>query len=108
MNGARQRAKEAISLARNVVGNHGLVLQHNIEYGFARNFAGASVIAIAVSAINLFVFHFVAPDDVAFIISIILFVIYGTFLLLAGRIMRYLGSNYADVLVSQYMRRRTE
>lgn len=108
MDNARQKIKEAIAMVRNAVGDGGLVLQHNIEYGFARNFAGASVISVVVSTINLFVFYFVAPDDAAFIISIILFVIYGTYLFLAGKIMRYLGGNYADVLVSQYMQGRIE
>ena len=103
---ARKRIKEAISLVRNMVSDSGLVLQHNIEYGFARNLAGGSVIAFITSAVSAFLFYFVEPIDTAFTVSVIISMLYGMYLLLSKRIMKYLGANYADVLISEYMNAR--
>jgi hypothetical protein len=106
MNGARQRIKEAISLMRNTVGDNGLVLQHNIEYGFVRNFVGAAVIASLISLMNLGLFYFLEPNSTAFTISAVTFSVYGTYVLLGGKIMQYFGKNYADVFLNEYLEGR--
>ncbi len=106
--GARQRIKEAISLVRNYVGDNGLVLQHNIEYGFARNLVGAAVIASVVSLANVVLFYFIEQNSVAFTISLVTFAIYIIYVLLGTKIMRYLGENYADVFLNEYLKQRTK
>lgn len=106
MNGARRRIKEAISLVRNSVGNNGLVLQHSIEYGFARNFLGAAVLSTFVSILNLGVFYFVERNNIAITICIVTLIIYGGYVLIGGRIMKYLANNYADVFLNEYLEGR--
>ncbi|HMO77572.1 MAG TPA: hypothetical protein PKA42_00245 [Candidatus Paceibacterota bacterium] len=104
--GARQRIKEVISLIRNAVGDNGLVLQHNIEYGFARNLTGASVLAVVISLLNLGLFHFIEQNITAFTISVLTLVLYGAYVLLGSNIMKYLGNNYADVFLNEYLKGR--
>ena len=106
--GARQRIKEAISLVRNLVGDNGLVLQHNIEYGFARNLVGAAVIASVISLVNIILFYFIEQNNIALTVSGITFIIYGIYILLGTKIMRYLGENYADVFLNEYLKERTK
>ena len=108
ISGARQKIKESISLARNMVGDNGLVLQHNIEYGFARNLVGAAVIASILSLVNLGLFYFLDHNSTAFTISAVTFAVYGTYILLGGKIMQYLGENYADVFLNEYLKKRGE
>lgn len=108
LNEARQRIKEAVSLMRNTVGDNGLVLQHNIEYGFVRNLAGGTVIALLITSVSLLLFYFAPYNETALILSIVLFVIYSIYLLLSGIVIRYVGNNYADVLITEYMNSRVK
>jgi hypothetical protein len=105
--GARQRIKEVISLVRNAVGDNGLVLQHNIEYAFARNLTGAAVVAVVVSLLNIGLFYFIEQNSAAFTISVVTFCLYGVYILLGSKIMKYLGNNYADVFLNEYLNGRS-
>lgn len=100
---ARKKISEAVDLIRLRVGSGKLVGQHNIEYGFARNLAGGSVIGLVVSLTSLMVFSFYHFHPVAATLSGIVGVLYGIYLSFARRLIVYLGENYARVLIQEYM-----
>lgn len=102
-NEARKKIAEAVSLIRTKVASGRLVGQHNIEYGFARNLAGGSVVGVLISLINLAIFSFLGSIAKAAIISLVLGIVYALYLLFADRLLKSLGENYARVLIQEYM-----
>lgn len=100
---AKQKTAEAVSLIRAKVKKGRLLEQHNIEYGFARNLAGGSIVGLIVSIINVAVFFLLRYSFEAIAISCILGVCYILYLILSPRIIKGLGENYAQVLVQEYM-----
>lgn len=100
---SRKLICEAVNHIRYKVKKGNLVGQHNTEYGFARNFAGCSVIATIISFVNLVFFTFVFPISEAFWISLILFIAYGSYTIYAKKVIDSVGRNYAQVLIQEYM-----
>lgn len=100
---ARRVIAEAVSLIRQKVKDGRLVLQHNKEYGFFRNLIGCSIIAVATSVLNIWIFYSVAPDKTALWISILMGTAYLMPVLLSKIIMRVHGKRYARVLFQEYL-----
>lgn len=100
---ARKLICEAVSHIRAKVGKGKLVGQHNAEYGFYRNMAGGTVIAVIAALINAIIFYFIRYDQPALWISLVLLGIYGLYLILAMRMIIGAGRDYAKVLVQEYM-----
>jgi len=94
---------EAVALIRQRVKDGRLVLQHNIEYGFFRNLAGCSVIAVLVSILDVGIFYWVAPNVVALRMSIVMILLYLFPIIAAKHLMRAHGKRYARVLIQEYL-----
>lgn len=102
-NESRKKIGEAVSLIRARVGGGDLVRQHNIEYGFIRNMIGGSVVAAIMSFINLIIFFWADFNQTAFIISAIVFIAYLVLIGSGERLINIFGTNYARVLIQEYM-----
>ena len=99
---ARKRIAESMSLARKKVGMGKLLLQHNIEYGFWRNFIGGTIFAILFSGLNMY-FSFLQSNKTILTISIILLLIYSIILFSNKIIINKVGKIYANVLIQEYI-----
>lgn len=100
---ARKRIVEAISLVRGKVKDGRLLLQHNIEYGFARNLIGGSVIAFPAALIGAILFYFFSYMLFPFALLITSAVIYLSMIFFSKKIMDAFGIAYAKVLIQEYM-----
>ena len=100
---ARKIIIEAVSQIRNATRDNQLLFQHNIEYGFARNFVGGSFIPFIVSCINIYFFYFVIKNPVAFNISIMCLVIFLFTLILSKYLVKRFGKYYAKILFEQFL-----
>lgn len=101
------RIREIIkSIIDKVRGGH-LLLQHNIEYGFMRNFIGGSVIASLVSFINIFVFYFLFKNDKVAMLSVVLLIIYIIPIIFSKKILDHYSEEYTNVLFREYLNNNT-
>lgn len=100
---ARKRIVQGVSRIREKVKGGRLLLQHNMEYGFFRNLVGGSIVALFVSLLSVGFFCFFYPSSLAFWLSIIEFVIYGSIVTFHGKILDMLGHLYAKRLIQEYM-----
>jgi hypothetical protein len=101
---ARKRIAEIMSLARKRIGSGKLLLNHNIIYGFWRNFIGGTPISILISGLGIY-FSYLQSNETALMISILLFLIYSIILFLNKFIIDNVGKSYANVLIQEYMER---
>lgn len=92
MNHIRLRVKKGV-----------LVGQHNMEYGFIRNFSGGCIVSTLISILNIVIFAWIYPVETAFWISLSTLVIYGFFTLLSKKMIDSVGCAYAKVLIQEYM-----
>lgn len=100
---SRKLVADSTSLIRTRLGKGKLLHQHNIEYGFARNLVGGSVVAVLVSVIGSILFLNVYPNATAAGVSLALFVFYALVLLFGKKIIRSHGTNYCEVLIREYL-----
>ncbi len=99
---SRKKIVEAVSLIRKRVGEGALLLQHNIEYGFLRNFIGGSIPAVLFSVINVYL----AIDPLkksVLIISFVLGIVYLLSIIFSKYLIRRKGILYARILIQEYM-----
>lgn len=101
---ARKRIVEAVGLIRQKVKNGRLLLQHNIEYGFARNLIGGSIIGVSMSLIDI-VYFYINDNKVIGGISIVLTIFFVVLLLLHRPIIKHLGNQYAKRLFQEYLQK---
>lgn len=99
---ARVRIKEVVGLVIKHVGSGSLVLQHNIAYGFARNFWGTSVLGI-IFGIPLLVVAYINSDLAVVVLSCILLGIYCIYILFGKKTIVFFGNLYARKLLEEYM-----
>ncbi len=99
---SRKQIAEAMSLVRRKVGSGKLLLQHNIEYGFWRNFIGSTLFAIFFS-ITDFYLAFSQSKNSIFNLSIVLLFVYLVPLIFHKNIIRKVGYLYAKVLIQEYL-----
>lgn len=100
--GARKRIAEAVAAVRQRVKDGRLLLQHNIEYGFFRNLAGCSFIALVMSIVNICLFY-TKSNRPLLIASICLLGLYLLPLTFAKSLMKAHGYRYARVLTQEYL-----
>lgn len=100
---ARKTIVDAVAQIRNVTRDNHLLLQHNIEYGFTRNFIGGCTIAVFVSLFNLYFFKNIIPNDLAFNISIVCSILYLMPILISKYLVNRYGKYYAKVLFEQFL-----
>lgn len=100
----RKQIAEAVGLIRQKVKNGRLLLQHNIEYGFARNLTGGSVIGLLMSIGDLVYFNAHA-NELLFYISLCLSFVFLLLLSIHKPIIRHLGNQYAKRLFQEYLQK---
>lgn len=99
----KTRIKEIVHLIINKVGNGKLLLQHNIEYGFARNIVGGSVIAFIVALLCGLTFSLITKNAIAYIISTILSICYLIPIIFSKIILDHYSKEYARILFREYL-----
>lgn len=100
---ARRRISEVVSFIRDKVKAGRFIHAHNIRYGFARNLVGGSILACALSIIDMFIFYFVDFQLFPLVFSSVLLLIY-FLILISGRFtIRFLANIYARKLYEEYM-----
>lgn len=97
----RQKVVEAVGLIRRKVGSGTLLMQHLIEYGFARNLIGGSVISFIVSVVCAALFYGNSPS--LFKTSIVLSLGYLLVVLFSYPILHRKGKLYAKILFQEYL-----
>jgi hypothetical protein len=100
---ARKKIAEAVSLIRTKTRGRDLLLRHNIEYGFARNLIGGSLLAVLLCLFDAAFFKYVAHNDSAVPVSLALAAIYLIPVLLAKPIIERYGKLYAKLLIQEFM-----
>lgn len=78
-----------------------MLLQHNIEYGFFRNFVGGSLISLLTSIVLLIV-SICSNNYSIMITSAIMIVVYLLPIIFSKQLITIHGKNYASVLFEQY------
>lgn len=101
---ARKRIVEAVGMVRQKVKDGRLLLQHNIEYGFARNLVGGSIVGAIMSVIDV-VYFYINDNKVIGGISIVLTIFFVVLLLLHRPIIKHLGNQYAKRLFQEYLQK---
>jgi len=96
---ARKRIKEVIRVIIGKVKDGYLVLQHNIEYGFARNLWGASLVGLLGALLLVYV---TKPLSSLNNIGLIFSAVYSVYLLFGFVVIRYFSRAYARKLIEEY------
>ncbi|WP_243350069.1 hypothetical protein [Parabacteroides sp. FAFU027] len=98
---AKKRIVDTVGLIREKVKDGRLLLQHNIEYGFARNLIGGAIVGLIVSLFDTIYFYLVHSCTILYIsISSTLF--FGILLICCKPIINHLGNQYAKCLLKEY------
>ncbi|TXJ29890.1 MAG: hypothetical protein E6Q24_01375 [Chitinophagaceae bacterium] len=100
---SRKQIVFAVSQMRNKTRGNELLLQHNYEYGFIRNFLGGCVFALIACSVNILIFKNYFPHPFALKVSLALGIFYLIFILLSKWLMKRHGNIYAKVLFEQYL-----
>lgn len=103
INETKRRIWEIIKSMMAKVKDGNLLLQHNIEYGFWRNLIGGSVIASIVSLANIFIFRYVIVNNVVFITSIILLIVYLIPIIFSKKVLSHYSEEYTQILFREYL-----
>ncbi len=98
----KKRIVEAVGLIRQKVKNGRLLLQHNIEYGFARNLIGGSIVGTLMSIFDMYYFFRTNNNLIAWVSFGLLF-FFLCLLLLHRVIIVHLGNQYARRLFQEYL-----
>lgn len=93
---------EAVGLIREKVKGGRLLLQHNIEYGFARNLIGGAVVSLVMSIVNI-VYFYLMDNSFIFFVSIFTAFLFLILLLSSRFILTLLGNLYAKRLFVEYL-----
>jgi len=97
---ARRRIVEIVARMRQKVKDGHLLLQHNIEYGFARNLIGAAPLSLIISISCIVYFYNKAKPFLLF--SITLASLWFLLLFLSKLIISRFGGLYAKRLIQEY------
>jgi hypothetical protein len=99
---SRKLIVTAVSQIRNCLRDNKLLLQHNIEYGFFRNFLGACLIAVLVSIVIL-LYGLIKKETAQIHIGIGFTLIYLIPILFSNPIIKRFGNYYSKVLYEQFL-----
>ncbi len=97
---ARKRIVDIVAQIRQKVQDGHLVLQHNIEYGFARNLIGGAPLGIVASIFCTLYFY--ADSRAVALFSLVLVFLWGGLLLFSKTLIGRLGVLYAKRLIQEY------
>lgn len=100
---SKKRIGEAVQLMINKVRNGYLVLKHNVEYGFFRNLAGGSLVALFASLILAAFAGWYMGDLALYSLSLKVAVAYLVVMLFAWTLLKHYSKSYARVLFREYL-----
>lgn len=100
---ARKRIAEGIGLVRKKVGNGELLLQHNIEYGFFRNLAGASLVSVVIVSLLLVSKFIMGVPIIPTWVLVVMIIIYLIPLIIHKIFNKKIAALYARTLFSEYL-----
>lgn len=100
---ARKLINECVRQIRGKVKGGRLILNRNIEYGFFRNLAAGSFIALPFSLYSIYFFTVDFSSPLAAKVEIFSSVVFGTLLLSSYPLLKFLGKNYANTLYQEYL-----
>lgn len=100
----RKQIVEVVGLIRQKVKHGRLLLQHNIEYGFARNLIGGSALGLLMSIVDLIYFK-IHDNELLFYISLCLSFLFLLLLSIHKPIIKHLGNQYAKRLFQEYLQK---
>ena len=100
---ARVQIVETMALIRKRLHENHFLLQHNIEYGAARNAIGGAPLGALFSGFNIVIFRMWIPVPTAVSISVVTLSVYLLLIALSKIIMDFYGRSYAKVLYREYM-----
>ena len=100
---SRKRIAEGIGFVRKKVGNGELLLQHNIEYGFLRNLAGASLVSEVIVSLLLVSKYFMGVPIIPTWVLVVLIIIYLIPLIIHMIYNKEIAALYARTLFSEYL-----
>jgi hypothetical protein len=103
LSNAKTRIVEIVSLIINKVGSGKLLLQHNIEYGFARNLLGGAIISLVTSVVSVAIFAWIVPSEAACITAVVLMAVYALPLIFSKPILAHYSKAYAPILFREYL-----
>jgi uncharacterized membrane-anchored protein len=92
----------AVSQIKNSLRKNDQQVQHNREYGFWRNLAGGSLVAVCISLI-IIVIEFIKCNVFSIVIGFIMLLIYGLILCFSPYLIRKHGQYYAKSLFEQFL-----
>ena len=99
---ARRRIVDAVALIRHTVGSGTLLIQHNIEYGFARNIIGGAPISFVASVAGAWWCFSTGSASIAvFLVGCSLFFLF--VFVFRRKIIQRLGELYARRLIHEYV-----
>jgi hypothetical protein len=99
---ARKLIATGLSQVRNDLRDNAMLLQHNIEYGFCRNFIGGSLLAFLFSLFIIFYSVTIANSPLQYT-GVILALIYLLVVILSKHLMNYYGKAYAKIFFEQFL-----
>lgn len=100
---SKKRIWEIIQLIINKVRNGHLVLKCNMEYGFFRNLAGGSLIALIASLVLAIISRYLITDLSLYTLSLKVALTYFFIMLFAWVFINYYSKEYARVLYREYL-----
>jgi len=92
----------AVSQIRNSLRKNDQQIQHNREYGFWRNLAGGSLVAVCISII-IIIIEFFKCNNSLIAICFIMFLIYSLLLCFCPHLIKKHGQYYAKSLFEQFL-----
>lgn len=99
----RRHIADVVRQIRGKTRSHGLLLQHNIEYGFVRNLIGASPVIIVAASCNIYLHSIGKMPDWGYKASLA-YVVVATLLIISSNfILSRYGIRYARVLFQAYL-----
>jgi hypothetical protein len=100
---AKKTIVGAVSKIRNSTRGNAMILQHNIEYGFARNLIGGCILAVLISLIGILYFNVITLNKFSINLNIFFVIIYLVPIIFSKKIIVSYGENYAKVLFEQFL-----
>ena len=99
----RRLIADCVRVMREKTRGNKLLLQHNIEYGFARNLVGGCLVAVFVSGLNMWLYDYQLLSEIGYKISTAYCAVSAVLLMLSPWVLERYGVKYARLLFQAYL-----
>lgn len=99
----QRQAVACVAQIRTKLRGNAFLLRHNMEFGFFRNLLGGCVLAVAVAIFDVVYFRYVAPQPLAFRLSVGFCLAYLIPIAASKILLTRFGHYYAKVLFEEYL-----